>query len=339
MIRVPAADLRRLMDAALARRGVPAAHRAHVIDALVGTSLRGVDSHGVALFPTYARELDGGRARAAPDVRVVHRRGAAATIDADGALGAVASRVAGDLAVSLAAEAGVGAVAVRGSNHFGAAGAHALHVAETGLVGVAISNADALVVPHGGSRPMFGTNPIAVAMRGVDGELFLADFATSQGSFLQSMGAWRRGEPVRAGVLADARGLDVAGRPGAEAVSLFPLGGHKGQALAMIVTLLTAVLAGGPLDHTLGHLLDEPFDAPREICHLVLALDPGAFGNADRARRQLSELLAAVRSSPATEAPVLVPGDREREAARVREEAGVPVPDALWAELQRLGSG
>jgi LDH2 family malate/lactate/ureidoglycolate dehydrogenase len=118
-----------------------------VAKALVQTSLRGIDTHGISLFPTYVRELDGGRAAAAPVMTWRGEGKALCLLDAGGALGVVAGHVAADGAVRIAKQHGLGAVAVRNSNHFGAAGAHALRMADQGALGLCLSNSDALVSP------------------------------------------------------------------------------------------------------------------------------------------------------------------------------------------------
>src|SRR6185503_9273976 len=109
------------MHAALAGRGVSPEHAAWVVDGLLFASLRGIDTHGVRLFPTYLAELDGGRARARPELRFSGQGRALRLLDAGAALGIVAGRFAAAEAVRLARDFGLGGVVVKNSNHFGAA--------------------------------------------------------------------------------------------------------------------------------------------------------------------------------------------------------------------------
>lgn len=342
MTRVAADSLSRLMERALARRGVPRRHRALVVDGLVGTSLRGVDTHGVRLFPTYLAELDGGRARAEPELEW-SGRGASRRLDAGAALGVVAGTLAAREAARLAADHGVGAVAVANSNHFGAASVYTLEMARRGTVGLAFTNSDALVAPFAGVRPLFGTNPLSLAAEGEEGELFCLDMATSQVSYSRVKRHREAGEPLEPGWAVTADGRDAAEAEAEEAVAgggsdaplaLQPLGGYKGQGLVMMVEILCTLLVGGPFDHELSHLYVPPFDEPRRVGHLFLALDPGSFGDAEAFRRRLSELLAAVRAEPAAgEEPVLVAGDPETAAEADRRRHGIPLNDT---ELERF---
>ena len=67
-----------------------AGHASDVADALVETSLRGIDTNGLRLLPQYLDELATGVAKPEARIRVIKDRGAGLLIDADGALGVLA---------------------------------------------------------------------------------------------------------------------------------------------------------------------------------------------------------------------------------------------------------
>jgi len=333
---VPAAALAELMAGALRRRGLADEHAGWVVDGLLTASLRGIDTHGVRLFPTYLAELDGGRSQARPDLRWLGETGGARAVrvlDAGQALGLVAGRAACAEAVRLAREHGVGAVAVRNSNHFGAASVYTLEMARHGVLGLAFTNSDALVAPHSGLRPLFGTNPISLAVRGAGDDLFCADLATSQVSYSKVKQHREAGQPLAPGWALNADGGDAAG--GGEVAALKPLGGHKGHCLAMMVEILCALLAGMPLDHELSHLFTPPFDEPRRVAHLFLALDVAAFRDPDELRQDVSRLLGIVRGQPAVAGErVIAPGDLESEAAASRRLHGIPMAEEEWRRFE-----
>jgi LDH2 family malate/lactate/ureidoglycolate dehydrogenase len=333
------------MTAALACRGLSEEHTGFVVDGLLEASLRGIDTHGVRLFPTYLAELDGGRSRTRPVLAWSGSRPAARVLDAGGALGLVAGRIACAEAVRLARQHGVGAVSVRDSNHFGAASVYTLAMAREGVLGLSFTNSDALVAPFQGVRPLFGTNPLSMAVGGLGDDLFCADLATSQVSYSKVKHRREQGLPLEPGWAVAADGGDAAakGEDGpagpAEIAALKPLGGYKGHCLNMIVEILCALLAGTPLDHELSHLYIEPYDEPRRVAHLFLALDAAAFLDPDDFRSSLSRLMATVREQPATAGErVIVPGDLEAESAAARRAEGIPLTDdeaAFFAQLER----
>ena len=339
MSRLAVPELARRMGEALRRRGLSEEHAGYVVDGLLEASLRGIDTHGVRLFPTYLAELDGGRSRARPDFAWSGDRPAARRLDAGGALGLVAGRVAGAEAVRLARGSGVGAVSVGNSNHFGAASVYTLAMAREGVLGLSFTNSDALVAPRHGVRPLFGTNPLSMAVRGLGDDLFCADLATSQVSYSKVKHHQAQGLPLAPGWAVTAAGEDAAA--GGEVASLYPLGGetagHKGQCLGMIVEILCALLAGMPLDHELTHLYIEPYDEPRRVGHFFLAIDLAAFQDPAAFRRSLSRLLGCVREQPAVPGErVIAPGDLESAATAERREQGIPLTDDELAFFTRL---
>jgi ureidoglycolate dehydrogenase (NAD+) len=307
---------------ALRRRGISPDHVSYVVDGLLLASLRGIDTHGVRLFPTYLAELDGGRSLARPRLRWRGKK--------------AASRL------RLARDHGVGVVAVANSNHFGAASYYTLEMARRHMVALAFSNSDALVAPHRGRTPFFGTNPLSVAVRGEGDELFCADLATSQVSYSRVKHRQERGMRLEPGWALTPEGKDAAAADSPVSgpiAALEPLGGHKGQCLGMAVEILCSLLTGMPLDHQLSHLYSPPFDEPRRVSHLFIALEIAAFTGLRSFRSRLSQWLAAVRRQPALGGePVLVPGDLEA-ASRRRRARGIPLSDDDWLALTAIERG
>jgi len=327
-------EARSLTRIALMEAGVPAEHARQVADALVDTSLRGIDTHGLRLLPQYLDELATGVANADPDIHVVKDRGAGLLIDADGALGVLAGLAAARCAEQRARGFGVGAVGVRNSNHFGAASVYTRRLARHGLVGIAVTSAASRVAPYGGVEPLFGTNPISVAAGGQDhgADEFALDMATSQVCFGEVKHRRAQRRPLESGWVTDA-----SGRPTTEpdeAYALSPLGGYKGQGLAMAVTLLGSVLTGAPLDWQLSQVGEGAPGQGRGVGHFLLALDPGAFTGQAEFSSGLADLLGTVRAAtPAHRSqPVLAPGDPQRTHERERSVRGIPL-DARTADV------
>lgn len=339
MIRISADRISALMQAALVDRGVSADHARDVVAGLVGASLRGIDTHGVRLFPVYLAELDGGRARATPDLAWSSGSPSTRRLDAGGALGLVAGMAATREAIRLARAQGIAAVSVGNSNHFAAASVFTIEIARAGMIGICCSNADALMAPFAGIAALFGTNPLSVCAPGTGDELFCLDMATSQVAFSQLKARLARGEPVPAGWAVRPDGEDAAGaRSWDEVGALKPLGGYKGQGLAIAVAILSGLLARMPLDHELTHFYTEPFDAGRRVSHLMIAIDIAAFLPLPAFRERLTQYLAEIRGQAAVaDRTVHVPGDLEAAAARSRREHGIPISDDDVIQFREAG--
>src|SRR5258706_4052485 len=171
--------LKKLMRGTLDKKNLTAEAASHVTESLIQTSLRGIDSHGINLFPHYCRAVDSGRIVRDAKMKINKTAESAAVIDANNAFGHHAGAVAIDLAVELAKKTGMGAVGVTDSSHFGAAAYFALRAAEKGFIGLAFTNGDALVKAYASKEAFFGTNPICFAAPLATEGPFCLDMATS----------------------------------------------------------------------------------------------------------------------------------------------------------------
>lgn len=333
MILLESVPVKEVMRATLHDLGVVPEAARHVAESLVTTSLRGVDSHGINLFPHYLRAIRSARIKAAPEMKLTRTGPSALLLDADHAFGHHAGSVAMEHAVAAALETGMAAVSVRHSSHFGAAAYFALQAARRDCIGLAFTNADALVKAHGAREPFFGTNPICFAAPLQSEEPFCLDMATSLVSWNKVLNCRRRGEPLPEGWAFDAAGLPVTDAQ--VAASLNPAGSYKGFGLGMMVDVLCALLAAAPISRDLLPMYSSPIEARRDISHFFLALHIGHFSDPALFRASLQSMADRVRAlTPLDPAqPVLVPGDPEKSSFKLRSRSGIPVEPDKFAEL------
>lgn len=334
--RIEAEAMRLFSEAALRRAGCDAASVAAITRALMHASLHGVDTHGFRLLPHYLAVLEGGRVNPRPRLSIEQTGRATALLDADDGHGATATYTAMEHALDLARRFGVGAVAIRRSSHFGAAGAYALEAARAGLIGFATCHSDALVRLQGGAAPFHGTNPLAFAFpAGPGAEPWLLDMATSAIPWNRVLLSRATGAALPAQVASDADGLDTT--DAAAAAMLAPLGGafgYKGAGLAGVADLLSAGLSGAPLGRELPAMNSDDLATPRRLGAFVLALDPGGFAGAAMLAETVARAIAAAAASPAAAggAP-MTPGVREWAEARRRRVEGLVIDGATLAAL------
>ena len=159
--------------------GCPDADAETATRSLLSADLRGIDSHGVALLSGYVRLWEIERINARPNIHIEHETPSTAVVNGDRGLGLVVAPHAMQIAIEKAKQVGTGWVAVKNSNHFGIAGHHAMMALEQYMIGIAMTNASALVAPTFSKDRMLGTNPIAVAVPAGKEDPFVADFATT----------------------------------------------------------------------------------------------------------------------------------------------------------------
>ena len=329
---VPAETLRTWATGCFTAAGMTHDDAALLADSLVQTSLWGIDSHGVALFPHYLDRLTNGTIRPRPNMQTERSGPATALVHADQGHGIVVAHHAMAEAVRIAREQGVGAVGVKNASHCGAIGLYTRAAARDGCIGFAVTHADSVAVPHGGRRAFQGTNPISFAFPRAGHEPVCLDMATTSVPFNRVRNARREGHPLPPDVAVDARGEPTTDASAAVAVT--PLGGreygHKGYALALVVDMLCGPLLGnpyGPHIPSMFHALNEP----RRLGAFFIALDPERFAGGDILASQVEAMARDLASEPG--APRM-PGDPELAVAAQRGRDGIPIEPGLAAQFR-----
>ncbi|WP_226629827.1 Ldh family oxidoreductase [Alloyangia pacifica] len=337
--RVMQADMERFAGAAMTAAGCDGPTRAAVIRALSHASSLGVDTHGYRLLPHYLEGFTKGRLNPAPDLRFVREGTGAALLDGGDAHGARATYAAVDKAVALARASGSGAVAIRASSHFGAAGAYARAIAEEGLLGFCFCNSDSFVRLHGGAQKFHGTNPISMAGPAGEGEEpWLFDMATSAIPFNKVQLSRALGIELPVDTASNGLGENVTDPEFAE--MLAPLGGefgYKGAGLAGISEILSAALSGAPLSFELPGMISDDMATPRGLGAFVMAFDPAAFAGLEIFTGTIRRYRDAIRGSTAAQgAEVIAAGDREWAEGKRRLVQGITLDQTAVEALARF---
>jgi LDH2 family malate/lactate/ureidoglycolate dehydrogenase len=316
---------------------------------LLSADLRGVDSHGVARLSGYVRLWEVKRVNATPQVKTIYQTLSTATVDGDAGLGLVVAPKAMKLAIEKAAAVGTGWVSVQNSNHFGIAACHALMALEKDMIGIAMTNASALVAPTFSKERMLGTNPICVAVPAGNQPPFVADMATTTAANGKLEILQRKGTQAPDGWIQDKEGQST-NDPHAlkNGGALLPLGSqidqgsHKGYALGSIVDIFSAVLSGanyGPWVPPFPAYVPMPENMPGQgIGHFFGAMRIDAFRPAHEFKQNMDQWIERFRSAKTIDGydKVLIPGDPEREIEEQRRKSGIPVHDEVIKDLQNL---
>jgi len=338
--RVTAEELGRVTRSILERVGLSSEHAAQVTEGLVEAELRGQGSHGVSrLLDSYVRRLTVGATNPRPNVRVATRSGGTAVVDGDNGPGQVAGRYAMDLAMDLAREHGLGAVAVRGSNHYGAAAWYLQPAVRQGFIAVTTTNAPPNMPPWGGREPYLGTNPLAIAVPAGRYGALLLDMATSVVAKGKIQLMAKEGQTtIPAGWALDASGRDTQDVQAAlNGGMMLPVGGPKGYGLAVMVEVLSAMLSGADFGPHLGNMYTQ-FDRGQNIGHFFAALNVSAMVPVDVFTARIEALVDELRAVPRREgvAEILMPGEIEARCEAQYRRNGIPMEASILAEIGRI---
>jgi LDH2 family malate/lactate/ureidoglycolate dehydrogenase len=335
-VRIRYEDLEACITAVLEATGMRPDDAAIVAGVLAMTDLRGVHSHGTALLAGYVARLRSGDMdpRGAPSI--VHRRGAVAVLDGDNCMGHLAAVIAMREAIDLARSSGIGAVAVRGTNHCGAAGHFARLALEHDMVGLVMTTAMPTMAPAGGRDRVLGMNPIGVAIPADDGRPVVLDAAFAAAARGKVVLAQQAGRALPEGWALDRDGRPTTDPAAALSGLLQPIGGFKGSGLSIAFGLLASAFAGAAFGPDLGDV--ETGAVPGADGLLAIAIDPSAFDVRGAFEQRVASGAGVLRSSaPATGGErVLLPGDRAAEHEADARSGGVPLPEATRHELVAL---
>ena len=341
---MPYATHRAQLEAILRAWGMPDDNAAATAEVMAWADLHGIDSHGISMVTEYDDRRRKGRLSLCARPTIERETPVSAVVNGDGGLGHVPARLAMSTAIAKAKAAGMAAVAVRNSAHFGACGFYSNMAAEAGLIGMTSTSAAGIrVAPTGGAEAKFGTDPWSFAAPAADGRHFLLDMATTTVAAGKVRNRANEAVPCPPGWV-----LTRDGAPSTDALDLFqrggfltPLGGtaegssHKGYGLSAMVNILSACLSGSTLITSPLHM-QQPFG--QDIGHFFLAVDPGLFRDAADFRADVTAFCDALRATrPADPAkPVQVAGDPERAHAARRKVEGIPVGRNLLAKVRAI---
>ena len=329
--------------------GVPRSDAELAAQVLHYSDIHGIDSHGVARLEMYCWFLREKRYNPRPKIKIVKDRKSVTTIDGDNGLGLVVAPKAYQIALGKAAEYGSGWIALRNSNHYGAAGYYVCEALKANMIGMSMTHSSKVVTPLWGRERMLGTNPIAVSFPGLKEDPIVVDFATSTVAYGKAEIQYRKNEPLPEGWVIDKHGNHTARfEDFGDGACLLPLGsekergGHKGYGLASVVDILCGVLSGanwGPFvpPFAVGEE-DNSEKVGKGLGQFMGAWDIESFMDSNEFKRQIDHWIRTIKSTkpmPGKER-VLIPGEPEKMCRIQREKTGIPIIEAVRNDLHKI---
>ncbi len=307
-------------------------HGSTVLAGLVRMSERdGPRSHGLRMLPVYAQSFSSGYANPEADPSVERIAPGVLRGDGDNGYYQIVAAKARDELIEMARANGIAAFTCANCHHLGALRFDTGPLADAGLVALGVVNSLSMVVPQGGIRPVFGTNPMSFACPRPGRAPVVWDQASSMVALMDIRMAAAEGHE-----LPRPAGLDPNGQPTSdpnailETRSLLPFGEHKGAAIAFLIEVLGAALAGGTLS------VDNANREAHGALNIkggstLIAIDPARFGNA-AFEGYVQRICAEIEGN----GDARVPGDGRLKNRAAAEADGVRVTADLMKQLREL---
>ena len=326
-------EIHELAVRVLSHNGMSCAHAQAIARVVTASQRDECHSHGVYRLLVIVHTMRMGKVSGTAEPIVHERSPAIVAVDAQFAFSQLAFEVGSKILAEKASSTGIAALAINNCYHFSALWPEVEALAEQGLAAIALTPSHAWVAPAGGSRPAFGTNPLAFGWPRAGQPPYVFDFATSVAARGEIELHRRNGEPIPLGW-----GVDATGEPTTDPTAvvkggaMLTFGGHKGSALSTMIELLA-----GPLIGDLTSLDSLALDAGEggTPCHgeLIMAFNPSYFGLGDLLGDQAraERLFEAITGQGAR-----LPSQRRFQSRKRSLAQGVDLPRALLSDVLAL---
>jgi LDH2 family malate/lactate/ureidoglycolate dehydrogenase len=336
LARLTLAQVHALTLEVLQAHGVSADQAQAIADTITAAERDDCKSHGLFRLPGYVSSVRSGKV--APDAVPQVRDMAPAIVQVDGQHGfaPLALRLGCAPLAEKARRHGIAALAVTRIYHFAALWPEVEALAAQGLVALACTAAMSYVAPAGGSKPLYGTNPLAFAWPRAGHPPLVFDQASSASARGEIQLHLHDGTPIPEGWAIDAKGQPTTDPAAALSGAQLPFGGYKGAAIALMIELLAGALIGEVFSFEASEL-DNADGGPPVGGEFIIAIEPACcIGPGDR-QRQLAhaeQLFARILTQEGTR----LPSDRRYAARQRTPREGITIQRNLYEELQNLAN-
>jgi LDH2 family malate/lactate/ureidoglycolate dehydrogenase len=316
--------------------GVPEANARLAADTLVQADLWGHQSHGVMRLSWYVARLRTGVMSPVAEPELVVDGGALAVMDGHDGMGQVVTARAAGEAIRRAKAHGIGAVAVRNSNHFGTAMYFTLMAPPEGCVAFLSTNASPAMAPWGGRKKMVGTNPWSIAAPAGRYAPMMLDIANTGVARGKVYLARQKGLSIPEDWAIDAEGAPTTDPARALEGIILPMAQHKGYAIATMMDVLSGVLTGS----SFGADVAGPYQTERRSgCgHLMIALNIEAIQPRAEFDARMEKLVEELKAVPLAKGfdEIVYPGELEARNDAKNRQDGLLLPDDTLTDLRKL---
>lgn len=327
-------SMRELYEASLKKlisAGVSKEQAIIISEVLLYADVRGIHSHGVLRVEHYVNRIKAGGINLNADFPIKIIKPSFALMDAEGGFGHVSTKIAMEWAIKTSNKEGIALIGIKNNSHAGSIGYYTKMAIDDKKVSLIMVNTDPCVIPFGGKRSFFGTNPISYGLPGKK-DFILGDMATSEVSLGRIFTAREDKE-----IIPSNWGVDENGEPTNDPNKVkytVPFGGVKGYLIMTMVEAFTGLLVGGVYCNNLVKMYGD-MDKYRDLSTFMLVIDPSLFNNIDNFLNTVQSFIDDIRKEPALKdgENISIPGEKKEAKAKDYEKNGIPVSDSVYKYL------
>lgn len=329
LVKIEESTLRALCLDILEKNEVPDGEAAVIAESLIDAEKRGVHSHGVGCLPRYVGLMQQGIMRKTAKTELVRKYTCVEVWDSLRSNAQVIGKRAMERAMDMAQQQGIGLVAVKAGNHFGAGAYYARQALLRNMIGIAASTGSPTMAPWGGAERMIGNNPLSVAVPAREAEPVVLDMAQSVVAFGRITNMQKQGTRlIPKGWALDSEGVET--QEASRVYSVQPIAQYKGFGMALIIDVISGILFGGAT----GERADDRKEGPSQI---FIAMAPDMFGDGETFLREMDQRIMELKNSrrAAGVKEIYMPGEIEEQNRKASGNFVYCLPEVL-KELYQL---
>ena len=328
MVKVKVQDLMEAVYNKFKMTGVSNEQAGIVTDVLIYADIRGIHSHGVLRVEHYIERIKAGGINLNSEFNIVEKRPSFALMDADGGFGHAATKYAMEWALKTVEKQGIALIGIKNNSHAGSLGYYNKMAIDQNKVSLIMVNTDPCVIPFGGKRSFFGTNPISYGFPAKK-DFILGDMATSEVSLGRIFTARENNETVPMHW-----GVDENGNPSSDPNEIryvVPFGGVKGYLIMTMVEAFTGLLIGQAYCNNLVKMYGD-MDKKRNLSTFILVIDPAVYNDLDSYLNTVQSFIDDIRKEPALKEgeTISIPGERKEACSKVYLKDGIPLSEHVY---------
>ncbi len=311
--------------------GADSTNAGAVADTITMAERDGCVSHGLFRLPGYVATLKSGKVdgKARPTVKPL----APAVIQVDGhnCFAPHALQVGRPSLIEATKTCGIAVMPMVGVHHFAALWPDLEEICESGLAAFSCVNYKPSVIPAGGKKALYGTNPIAFGWPRPGKNPMIFDMATSVMARGEVGVAARDGHSTPEGVGVDAEGNPTTDPNEILKGALLAFGGYKGSSISMMVELLAGAMIGESFSFEAAER-DIADGGPPQGGQFVFAINPSLVRGNDSWPEHAESFFNKIYEQDGTR----LPGDRRYQSRAKHDMQGVEVSPIILDKIAAL---
>ena len=296
---------------------------------IIDAENQGIKSHGFHYLPIYCLHLKCKKVKGSAVPTLNSISNVAFKVDADNGFAHRAISLGMEKLIPSARENGISSLAITNSYNCGVLGYHTKNIAKEKLIAIGFTNAPASIAPHGGIKPVVGTNPISIAIYNKGDVKIIIDQSASVVAKSEISVRAKSGEKIPEGWAFASDGKTTTDANVALKGTMAPAGKYKGFGMGLLVEIMAACLTGSNLGIEASSFANDQGEPPG-TGQFFIAINPEKFSNTFE--NKIEKIIQSIENQKNSR----VPGSKRINSYKININNEININDELYNKIISL---